>query len=575
MSQPKPYSDTDADEQEAYATLLQLLDLRCFKLDIRTRDKYPNVDGTIELVTDAQVPYGKFDVQLRKIPVGANKYSCPSSLLEYSRVSILPVVLICVDTENGKAYWRQITPTMPEFKENQKSFTIRFDDFADAIDRRTTHVPGWTEMVKEYQERIERYPLLSREVDLKLVMPGLTKDLKKTFQRFIDTVNNLLDGEFVSFKTQLFPWAWKFGVAAAPYGVDRIFYQVREIPYGDPAPLVCQADASVLLRGQDAPRVLCQTHVGRERLQDPEAMARGFVLDHVKHGVERQVLSIHGAMLAADVVTCFVDQYYVLLGLPKGNDSYQLSDLQQALYRHMYGVCAALADRVRTGQGELVHLNLDSAVAMWQTNPVDPIRPSETVAFVLSSSRPPMRLFLDALHYLAAKRIASVERVFAQRASFGTGWIWRGYSPEDETRSVSKILAASVDEYSSFVSGNRLRLPNSPFLDDDIAILYEYHSSKYAQSPWSGPLVKSWYLENHDRRLAKVSVRVRTGAEEAIDDTTFPQVTIDGEPFQAKESSSSAADFLFHDMPVLHTVYRMLREDLQRHYEIGMITLPY
>ena len=49
---PKPYPPTDSSEQDAKTVLESLVYSRFVKLDIRTRDKYPNVDGTVELVLE-------------------------------------------------------------------------------------------------------------------------------------------------------------------------------------------------------------------------------------------------------------------------------------------------------------------------------------------------------------------------------------------------------------------------------------------------------------------------------------------------------------------------------------------
>jgi hypothetical protein len=106
MAKPTAYSRTDAPEQEAVTTFLSLIDAKCVKADIRVRDKVPNVDGTLELVDPSGVPIGKLDVQVRKIPDGTTKYSCPAELVGYSEVSTLPVLLVCVDTLHKKAYWK-------------------------------------------------------------------------------------------------------------------------------------------------------------------------------------------------------------------------------------------------------------------------------------------------------------------------------------------------------------------------------------------------------------------------------------------------------------------------------------
>ena len=104
MTKPTPYSNTDAAEENAVVIFRSLLDPKRVKADIRTRDKYPNVDGTIELVDQENRPFGKFDIQVKKIGDGKNSYSCPATLVGYSEVSTLPVLLICTDVSLSKVY---------------------------------------------------------------------------------------------------------------------------------------------------------------------------------------------------------------------------------------------------------------------------------------------------------------------------------------------------------------------------------------------------------------------------------------------------------------------------------------
>ena len=52
MIEPAPYSTTDAAEQNAVITFESLVDSRFVKAEIRTRDKYPNVDGIVEIVDE-------------------------------------------------------------------------------------------------------------------------------------------------------------------------------------------------------------------------------------------------------------------------------------------------------------------------------------------------------------------------------------------------------------------------------------------------------------------------------------------------------------------------------------------
>ena len=248
MMEPKPYSPTDSAEQDSKTVLESLIDSRLVKTDIRTRDTTPNIDGTIELVDENIKPIGKFDIQLRSIPKGQTSFSCETSLPSYSKVSTLPLLLICVDSAHKCAYWKHINPHMPELrgKEEQKSFTIHFSKASDNIDQTGIYINKWIEIVRNYQKCIEQYPIVGSELAKKLDLKDLEPAERELFQRFIDTINNLLDNDFIAVKELIFPGVWKLGVGIISSDQHHIQYQIYRIPYKEPSPLVCKLSSGSL-----------------------------------------------------------------------------------------------------------------------------------------------------------------------------------------------------------------------------------------------------------------------------------------------------------------------------------------
>ena len=105
---PAAYSKTDTPEAEAVATFEFLADKKHLKLDLRKRDKVPNIDGYIEIVDDLGCPVGKLEVQIKKLPENERKMQCPLSLFSYSERTGNPVLFVAVDTGQKRAYWHHI-----------------------------------------------------------------------------------------------------------------------------------------------------------------------------------------------------------------------------------------------------------------------------------------------------------------------------------------------------------------------------------------------------------------------------------------------------------------------------------
>ena len=229
-------------------TLRSLLDTRRVRADLRERDKFPNTDGYIALVDNGGRPQGKIEVQIKTLGAGSVSCRCPSSLVAYSKEgTTLPMILVGVDPSMSRAYWKQVSEVMPGYQNTQQTFTAHFTEALDAIDR-TESCPcyhRWLELVKEYQERIDRYRLLAPDSSQRGTAASLTKSHWDALQRYVDTLNRLLDDDFIVVKKLLFPGVWKFGVGCRLIGQEHVLYQLSSIRRGEPAPLIFELPDSV------------------------------------------------------------------------------------------------------------------------------------------------------------------------------------------------------------------------------------------------------------------------------------------------------------------------------------------
>lgn len=575
---PSPYSNTDSAEQDAVNTFNSLINTRYVKADVHTRDKYPNVDGIIELVDENQLPYGKFEIQIRTLPAGQMNYSCPVTLVAYSIVSTLPIILICVDPSSKVAFWRKISATMPEFREGQKTFTIHFDEIADGIRADGIYLQKWTEIVLDYRERISGYPLLQKEIAEKLRLEGISPDDRVIFQRYIETINNLLDNEFPVIKELMLSDVWKLGVGLFSSDEKSVAYQLYTIPYGEPYPLVCKLTGGSLISKQPNRYALSDHQTARTYFQDPEAVGQKYVIDHLVYIVQKKALPVRSLLASIDILFAFVDVYHIYIGLTPNQNSYTISELSFALNQHLLGVCAALALQItKSKNSTFVHLDLDLIRHLQNPQGIKPIYPADSpVRFSVSSSIVSVKSAFDALQYLLSCGIDAITRPFVPRNRLltpGNNWVWSGYSVEDEIQNVTLILGKSIEEYQAFVQGNRLKFAGSPYLDPNVAIVYEYQRSKPSGDWLSGPTVSEHHIENSAHTLPKVSIYLCENEREKIVIGQFPNLQIQGRDYRAILSSRSDASFLFQGIPVVRMLYRMLSDDLSRNYNIGRFSV--
>lgn len=555
-------------------TLRSLLDTRRVRADLRERDKFPNTDGYIALVDNGGRPQGKIEVQIKTLGAGSVSCRCPSSLVAYSKEgTTLPMILVGVDPSMSRAYWTQVSEVMPGYQNTQQTFTAHFTEALDAIDR-TESCPcyhRWLELVKEYQERIDRYRLLAPDSSQRGTAASLTKSHWDALQRYVDTLNRLLDDDFIVVKKLLFPGVWKFGVGCRLIGQEHVLYQLSSIRRGEPAPLIFELPDSV------TPSTLgrsVQTSVAQARetfFSAPEKCAREYVLGFVRDLWRAKAFPMHGVEMAADVVLGFVQRYHRWLEIPPESDEYRMEDLRRAFGPVLSKTTGAVAERTPAASSSIQVVDLDAmASQLTHVSTAGPEGRGTPRTYVVSSKAVPIRLSFAGLALLSSSSVQTVRRIFRARdleyQPPPNNFIWSCYSREREIDNATAVLTHVIREYEIFVRGNTFHLESSPYLDPTVSIVFEYVSSR--DDP-QGPGLHEWHLRDPHRALEKTSVLV-ADASRPLD---WPHVVINNLRFEVIQKVSRSVDFFFASCPLSNLIYQFLADDLKRQYQMNQMTL--
>lgn len=110
----KSHTENDERETNAIEVFTSLLPKNLIKHDIKTGDKVPNIDGYVEILDNDGRVKSKVTVQVKHYPEAnyeLDKYPIPQYVLGYAhRLPSEVVLLITVDTQNKKVYWKEISP---------------------------------------------------------------------------------------------------------------------------------------------------------------------------------------------------------------------------------------------------------------------------------------------------------------------------------------------------------------------------------------------------------------------------------------------------------------------------------
>jgi hypothetical protein len=598
---PAAYPSKNTEELEALQTFERLLVVRFEKSDLKKLDTRPNTDGTIEIVDEEQLPLGKIEVQVRKIPDGETSYQCPIKLIAYSERISLPFILVCVDVGNNKAYFRHLHRSMmPELKPNQQSFVVKFDPKVHSISSETQYRLQWLEIIQEYNTRISDYARL-RQIENQLNPLHISKEDRIYFQEYIDHLNHLLDFDFPVVKEQFFKDIWKLGVGVSSADQNDVIFQIYKIHPGDPFILVSGMPNHFTNSAAAQNRNIYQYNSrARSVLKSSKQEAESFVFDRLKEIIRAKKLSVCGKRLATEYLFWFVDHLGSSIGIEEA-DRLNVNELNYGISVYLPAWASLAVPRFL---GELIRLNKNDVQAIAPVLAAPPFEhiantiPADMLARLPPELHPrhqptknevldlirsggnlrPVRVcfheaspqsLIEAVDFLLSTNQEWIERPYKPRTS-DPDMIWSGYDVEALRHNMRTILVDSLDEYRMFVERNQIPLKNSFYLHQPTAIIYVANLTEWANAIGfaNSPYLKRYIVKNEDNKIPKVTLIDTSEAQ--IDFNVEKQILkLRGVEREIIDGGDSSPDGLFDKRPILTRFYSMLQNDLESEFKHG------
>lgn len=565
--QPAGYSHTDTAEVEAINVLRVSLDANLVKADIRERDKYPNIDGYLELVDSSGRPKGKLEVQVRKIPDNQTKYQCPVDLFAYAGRTALPVLLICVDTKNKKVFWRHIKDSDFPYGTSQKSVNITFDPNHSEITADKKYYVRWLEITSDYIQRVRDHNSLQILSANATSMAKVHSEVIGKIQTFLDELNGLLDGNYSCIKHMLFPGVWKLGFGLFRWGAEGIEYALFPIENGQNRPLICQLDPNLNIFSD--PNIGAFGYYGRNEIaRNPKSAAREYVYNSFKEILTQQALLARIPYLCREYLIAYIDRYSYCLGLQYA-DSYDLSQIKRAVNDYLPRWCEIALRNVRSYPAHLKYASPDLIRMMLPKS----IEPEVEKAILEKTVIPPITvkmsgisygIIFDLLAYCEKDGISKIERVYKTRTAHTGRMIWDGYTEEDAFYNFKLVYENFEKVYSEFLKTNGLNDPALSLFSGQEFQVYKYvHPAPplkdypgqdiYRLTPDSGcyvgPRIIVLPLKDNSFKYS-----------DPLDGP--PEAQLGSDKYKLKSYSMGIADFLYQPNPMLNLIYKTLLDRL-------------
>jgi len=598
MTGPAPYSNRDEEETLAIDTFKILVDHKQVKLAIRERDKYPTIDGYIEIVDEERRVIGKLEAQVKKLPDDCGtspKLPCPISLFDYAKITTSPVLLIGVDVNQKKAYWAPITEDLIRDKERRKeqqTITISFHLGRAVNGRDTRYVIEWLRIAQDYQTKLREYDKL-RETLARLsknatfTIASVTSPGFREIHEFLDEMNALLDGPFSLVKSRFYPGAWKVGLAYRDFTHNSVTYTLYPIrPEENEAQIKIIDTSQHLLSIKGIRAYFTENPIAMR----PKRHAIELIGESMTQIFNHRLLSHNGSeALAREFIFALADRFKEQMGLvPK--DDYELAEIETAFYYHLpiwveeavrlmiheerNGVKSpvdCLYGKPYFNPGMLRAQIMPEELRTLEMSVTDRMKRGDPVPKItIGDEKLPLGIFEDYHSFLISNGVKKVHRIYEppdySRIPHG-GWMWDAYSPESVQSNLETLFANLPSAYSGIVEQNFPELRGSLLPFDGATRVIVIFDIKDREA--SIPSINSSYLKCKEESGLRIEL-FKAGQYKDLEtrlNGAFSErgIELDGKSYEFIGESSGVMDFRFDELPMLGLVYEQLEGSFHRY----------
>ncbi len=338
---PASHPSSNFKDTETVSLIMRLLSKHGRVMpDIKTIDKWPNIDGRVDVQNEEGGLIGTITVQAKTLPSSHNlKLSCPVAFLAYCKVE--PCILLAADNLEDKLYWlyfdHRIVDSMDIEGKGHK--TIELDE-AQVIDLdHSDYADKWSNILEQNQTKLREYDSLEKAYLLlrETTNPslGVSKGEHSRLHEFLDELNSAYDKKFLSTKVYFYPNTWKLGIAYEDYSKDSLSYMLYPIPHGKNDVQIKEIDDSLRTKLVQEGVRFAAHFVDNPIEQAPKEYATKLIRENVNKLLKaKRLVNTGNDVLSREYIFSFVDKFHEQLGLPI-KDTYAYSELKFALGEYL------------------------------------------------------------------------------------------------------------------------------------------------------------------------------------------------------------------------------------------------
>jgi hypothetical protein len=597
-AQPASHPDSNFTDEEsvAFVRLLLARHRRVIAKNISSIDRWPNIDGHVEIQDEHKNLIGRLSAQLKTLPSNHHlRFDCSVEFLAYCE-KVEPCLLLGVDNLTEKVYWLYFdvhSVKEIDYQNNTSTKTVYFKE-AQYFDTNTKgYIEEWTRIVENNKQRFQDYDNLRiRTEQLEKLLKNANKAVGTSstsfvaIHRFLDELNRRFDTDFPTVKAFIYPQTWKLGMAYARYEDNGLDYTLFPIPLDTNDVLIKEVDGDLFKRLMQEGRGFSYHHSDNPIQSRPSKYALEIVKSKVLQLVKLKLLDHSGhELLACEFVMAFIDSFREHLGLPE-KDEYSFAEVGFAFHRYMplwveeaYGL---LLRRQPMIQAQIIRDGYYDLDILPRLSSEDRAVIAQNVSTRLDKQPRPIRIsttkldigtFLECFNYLRQSN-GSIKRIYRKpdfsRLLTRTSWIWNAYSKEDAEYNAKIVFANLQEAYAVVTSHNFPTLQRDlDFFESADRTLVHWMVKEEYQGFNTAPGYDMFYVKDESPDRAKGLEIISEEKAKTLDDLWRVQpreLKGIGKNFRILARSNGSLDFVYEDTPLLNLIYQLLSRRLDEYF---------
>ncbi|MCR5860984.1 DUF4365 domain-containing protein [Flavobacterium sp. J372] len=597
-SKPAKFPNNTTEEQNSVYKLLDILDKNRIKPDPKLIDKFPNTDGEITVVDEEQFPIGKCEIQIKTLPdsdITSPSHQCDLPFLSYCESSLLPIILIIVNAKNEIAFWKHIDrETLKELakKIKGKSIVLHIPLNNKVTRSDNSYVEEWIKIVESYiqkkinsevQEEYEKkYKELQKIIDeYPKPVHSIGSESLKAINIFIDTLNNALDGDFISIKEVAFYGYWKISIAYTDFSDKKLSFAIIPIKYGDNDLLIREVKSmNPLIRSRFTRNVISH-YTNNPIKHEPVEYAYSLIKKETIEILENKSLQLICYQLAIEYITDFYDYSKEILPVKFQNEfdvnyMFKIVNFYLPIWaEEFYSI------NKNVSLDDKIYFNIEDA--FWYASAKDRKKVTDKAIsrynkneycikeIIYTSSEFANDYILDSLKLLLSRSIQSFERPFCPKIYNASKFIWDWYSPQNAFEKLKFIFNELPKVYDLFLETYFPRLLHDLkyYSDTNLIIININYKNKF-DSFDDSPSIEFYYFKTEQNIIPRTSIYLNSEdcPIKRSDISMRQEFDIDGVKYNMTSASWGVINYLDDNFSLQKYLYKLLKEKFEKYFKL-------